>query len=851
MKLLKTLVFGVLTTTGIAMGHAESGVVYSDKHVRITTVADGLVRMEYSPKGRFTDARTQVAYQRSYPHVETKVRQSGDTVFISTPRMLLQYIKSKGPFTTSNLKVTSVGLTEPVTWAPGMEQKQNLWGTTTTLDRWDGNEYFHKVDGEWKREPRELEKGLLSRDGWTLIDDSRNYLLDNDAELPWVQERPKDKGAQDWYLMVYGKDYKQALKDFTTLSGKMPMPPRYAFGYWWSRWWAYSDHELRTLADNFKSYGIPLEILVVDMDWHYTDKEHGGWTGWTWNKRLFPNPEGFINYLRDNNLKITLNLHPASGVKKFEASYPQIARENGVNPETGKDIPWVSSDKRFIKSVFKHILDPMSDQGVNFWWLDWQQEPKDSIFKNLSNIWWLNHTFYNHMKTTREARPMVFHRWGGLGNHRYPIGFSGDSYATWNTLSYMPYFTATASNVCYGYWCHDIGGFYPAPGDTALNKELYARSFQLAAYSPMMRTHSTKSAKADKAPWTFDAATLDLIRDAVTTRYRMVPYIYTMARKAYDTGVSLCRPMYYDYPQYDIAYNLPQQYMYGDNMIIAPVHTPAVKGYSSVDVWLPQGLWYEEPTGTLLQGDRTYTRSFAADEVPVYVKGGSVIPHHARKETALRTNDTPFMFTVYPGGDGEFTVYEDNGDDQRYDTEYATTKVQSRHNGDTLRVDIGPRQGGYKEMPATRQMKVRVMATMPPVSVKVDGKDCKFEYDPQQLASIVSLPLADASVSRRVEMVFGPDATVADGTIGNMQRFVKAFGQLKNRYPRLEVTEDFGPLSVVYEAIGYYPQQTDALIEQFRSRFARLPEILKEQPMSEEARAWMLEKVLPSTDANK
>ncbi len=843
MKLLKT-VLALLAVIGPGVASADSdGVVYRDKNVRFTVVTDGLLRMEYSPKGRFADDRSFVAYNRTYPDNHAKVSESADRVVIETPKLQLTYKKGKGPFTAENLKVVSAGSVRPLEWVPGKKQEHNLQGTTRTLDRWDGPDYLHKEGDEWKSDPQELEEGLLARDGWTLIDDSRSYLVDNDPEIPWVKERARDKGAQDWYLMVYGDDYKGALKDFTVLSGKIPMPPRYAFGYWWSRWWAYSDNEFRQLADNFKSYGIPLEILVVDMDWHYTDEAHGGWTGWTWNRRLFPDPKGFINHLRDRDLKITLNLHPASGVKRFEESYPEIARENGVDPASGKDIPWVSSDRRFVESMFRHILDPMADEGVNFWWLDWQQELNDSRFKDLSNTWWLNHTFYNHMKSTRDSRPMIFHRWGGLGNHRYPIGFSGDSYSTWKTLAYMPYFTSTASNVGYGYWCHDIGGFYMAPADTAFNKELYARSFQLAAYSPMMRTHSTKNAKLQKAPWTFDAATLGLIRDAVCRRYEMAPYIYAMSRKAYDTGVSICRPMYYDYPKIEEAYSLPTQYMYGDNMIVSPVVTPAVDGYAMVRVWLPDGEWYEEATGTLLEGGREYERRFAADEIPVYVKGGSVLPMHAEKENTLRRNDAPYMLTVYPGGDGEFEVYEDFGDDKNYDKEFALTKVSSRRSGNNLKIEIGERKGNYREMPQVRKTGVKVLATRRPLSVKADGEEVPFDYDPRQLAAVVMLPDRNASESRTVEFIFPDNPEIADGTIGAMHRFVKVFNGLKDRYARLEVTEDFGPMSVVYEAVGYYPERADSLVDSFRKSYIRLRDIVKEQPMSDQAREWFIKEV--------
>jgi alpha-glucosidase (family GH31 glycosyl hydrolase) len=818
------------------------GIVYRDKHVRFTVVTDGLIRLEYAPNGKFIDDKSFVGFNREYPQNSAKVTDDNNTVTITTPKLTLTYRKSKGGFTSDNLTITSGAALKPFTWTPGTEQKENLLGTTRTLDGWDGPDFMKKdEDGTRHAIPQKLENGLLARDGWTLIDDSKNFLLDNDPEIPWVKVRKKVKGAQDWYFLAYGEDYKGALKDFIVLSGNISLPPRYAFGFWWSRWWAYSEHEFRELVDNFHNYQIPLEVLVVDMDWHYTDEEHGGWTGWTWNRRLFPEPKKFLNYLRDQNLKITLNLHPASGVKRFEASYPEIARENGIDPSKGADVPWVSSDRKLINSVFNHILNPMSDDGVSFWWLDWQQSKYDAKIDSLSNTWWLNYTFFNKMKVDQpNVRPMIYHRWGGLGNHRYQIGFSGDNFATWKSLDFLPYFTATASNVCYGFWCHDLGGHYMVQGDSVYNSELYVRSLQFGAYSPMMRVHSNKKAELIKEPWNHDRQTLNNLRAAVQRRYQMAPYIYTMARKSHDTGVSICRPMYYDYPSEDMAYKVKNQYMFGDNMIVAPITAPGVDGFSTIDVWLPEGQWYENATGTMLEGGRTYTRSYTISEIPVFIKAGSIIPFHAEKETTLRHCDAPIEFNVFPGSNGQFTLYEDFGDDNNYDTEYATTLVTSKRQGSQLDVEIAPRQGNYKEMPATRRFSVKVIATQLPTSVKIDGVEAGYTYQPEELAVVVTLPEKSCATARHIQFTFPENSDITDGVIGNMRRFVDTFGGLKNKYARLQVTEDFGPMSIIYEALQYAPERSNALIEQFRTNYARLPEIVKAQPMSEKARTWFL-----------
>jgi alpha-glucosidase (family GH31 glycosyl hydrolase) len=181
------------------------------------------------------------------------------------------------------------------------------------------------------------------------------------------------------------------------------------------------------MVGKFKTYNIPLDVLVIDMDWHYTEPGKGGWTGWTWNRKLFPDPPKLLDYLHSNQLDVTLNLHPAEGIAPYEEQYPQIARDMGIDPSSGQTIPWVASNKKLMTNVFKDILDPMHRQGVSFWWLDWQQWPYDKQVDSLSNTWWLNYVFFTHSQREGQDRPMLYHRWGGLGNHRYQIGFSGDT----------------------------------------------------------------------------------------------------------------------------------------------------------------------------------------------------------------------------------------------------------------------------------------------------------------------------------------------------------------------------------------------------------------------------------------
>lgn len=803
-------------------------VAYQDSKVRITMVTEGVARLEYVPDGKFVDDNSFVAVNRNYPKVDYQLKNSGKTVEIRTSKMILKYKKNTGKFTANNLSITSVkgkGIV-PFAWKPGLEDKGNLKGTYRTLDGYKGN--LHLGDNK----PMPIEDGLLSTNGWKLIDDSKNYLFDH-SDWPWVMERPEKGQTQDWYFMAYGHNYKSALKDFTVFSGKVPLPPRYAFGYWWSRYWSYSDDEIRNLVNNFHAYDIPLDVLVVDMDWHYTEPGKGGWTGYTWNRRLFPDPDGFLKYLKNNNLQITLNLHPADGVASYETHFPEMAQWMGVDTTATKVIPWEASNKKFMEGWFNTQLRPMEKAGVDFWWLDWQQWPNDKKFTDLSNTWWLNYTVFTDMQRNRDTRPMLYHRWGGLGNHRYQIGFSGDSFISWESLDYQPYYNMTASNVLYGYWSHDIGGHM---GVDHIDPELYVRWFQFGALSPILRTHSTKNSGLNKEPWAFAQQYMEIIRNTVQKRYEMAPYIYAMARKDYDDALSLCRPMYYDYPENKEAYANRNEYMFGDDVLVYPITAPMKNGKSTLNVWLPAGNdWYEWQTGTLLKGGQTIERTFRLDEYPIYVKAGSVLPFYNKEVKNLRSNDETIEVTVFPGVKGSFDMYEDNGNDKDYATQYATTKLTSEKIGNVLTVNIGARKGSYPDMPSNRNFKVKVLASAVPETVTVDGMEVKPVYNGNELTLSIDIPQTDCNLAKVIKVTYpsgAPDVT--DGLLGQMRHVRSAVLNLKRQDAGIVLNEGIGSMESTGIAISYYPNEFEKRIETFRKNFANMEELLKEQKTDEQ-----------------
>ena len=262
----------------------------------------------------------------------------------------------------------------------------------------------------------------------------------------------------------------------------------------------------------------------------------------------------------------------------------------------GETREWLGSDKQYVKALFDTYLHPYMEDGVDFWWLDWQQWLNDKKIGDLSNTWWCNYIFFSDMERQGTKRPM-----------------------------------------------------------------LYTRSMQMGQYLPILRTHSTKDAALNKEPWAFNQMTRERLKRVVDGRYALVPYIYTMVRKNYETGISLCRPLYYDYPEDKEAYDYRNEYMFGDQMLIALV-TGSVStddGFARLKVWLPRGEWLEYETGTMLKGGQGLERSFTLDEYPVYVKAGSILPYYGYVDN-LNGTKQPVIVRVYPGADrDEFSLYED------------------------------------------------------------------------------------------------------------------------------------------------------------------------------------------------
>ena len=473
---------------------------------------------------------------------------------------------------------------------------------------------------------------------------------------------PRDHRETDIYFFGYGRRYREAVHDFQKLSGPAPLLPRYALGNWWSRYYRYSEEEYLDLMDRFKREGIPFTTSVIDMDWHLVDdvdpKYGSGWTGYTWNPKLFPDPKRFLDGLHERGLRTTVNIHPRDGIRAFEKPYAKAAATVGVDAEAQEPVEFDLTNPKFVQAYFDMHHDLEAD-GIDFWWIDWQQGGVTRQ-PGLDPLWVLNHMHY--CDSARDGRwPLTFSRFAGPGSQRYPVGFSGDTVITWKSLKFQPYFTSTASNIGYGWWSHDIGGHMFGYRD----EELEARWYQLGAFSPINRLHSSCSPFSGKEPWNFHEPVRSAMVDVLRLRQALMPYLYTMNWRAADPIVE---PMYWANPNLGESYEVPDEFRFGTELVVAPVVDPMDKASmrGKADAWLPQGDWFDffdgrryaaaDPAGRRLAVWRTI------DRIPVFTKAGGIVPMQSDPLSDMTVNPRALDVVIFPGADGSFAMREDSGE---------------------------------------------------------------------------------------------------------------------------------------------------------------------------------------------
>jgi alpha-glucosidase (family GH31 glycosyl hydrolase) len=699
-------------------GQPNPSQVYTAGKIRITVIAPELIRVEFDDRGVFLDKATQAVWYRDCGECQYTVKKRGIHLVAETDQAAFWI----------NPRKKTVDFVEINGYRFPADNGDNLKGTHRTLDRAKG--------------AVPLGLGVIGRNGVALMEDD-TLILDVDGQC---KPRPREK---DLYCFAT-KDHQRALELYYRITGAPPMIPRYALGNWWSRYYAYTQQGYLDLMDTFREKDIPFTVATIDMDWHWVDVKEKfgckreldmypsimvGWTGYSWNTDLFPDYKTMLKQLKERNLHITVNLHPATGVRSYEDQYEEMCRAMGREPD-GKTIRFDGTDPNFLNAYFRVLHKPYEQDGVDFWWIDWQQGSWSKM-PGLDPLWVCNH--YHTLDLAKNGkRPLILSRYGGIGSHRYPLGFSGDACINWSALDFQPYFTYNAANVGYTHWSHDIGGHYLG---TPKDHQLYLRWLQFGVFTPILRLHSSNHTLS-KEPWNHPAVEKEAV-EALRFRHSLIPYIYTAFYENHKNAVPVCKPLYYDYPNVNDAYHVKNQYMFGNDLLVCPITTPwDKKGISTREIWLPEGVWTDIFTGEVLRGGY-HTVSRDKKSIPVFAKQGAIIPLQ-NVQGNFCGNPEHLILDVFNNGTGAYRLYDDDGDS----TDYISGK--GAFTGFLLKGDvltISPVEGERAYVPEKRTYTLCFRCGINGAQVFVNGTKCPARITKN------TVEVADVAPTDKVEII--------------------------------------------------------------------------------------------------
>lgn len=680
--------------------------IFKGEKYRITVLTERLVRLEYHPNGLFEDRPTQIVEKRDFPTPEFKVRDENGILQIATKYFRLTYIKEK-PFegpkinATANLRIELLN-TDRI-WYYKHPEVRNYGAPGLTTDMTDGKVKFGK--------------GLYSADGFASIYDDSGIIL---SEMGTVEKR--ESGYVDVYVFLYLKDFAQCLKDYYYLTGEPALIPRFALGNWWSRNVSYDDNSLKNLIDNFENEEIPLSVLVLNHDWHLKNMNEKNVveSGFTWNKDKFHNPQGMIEYLHSQGIRIGLEINPGSGIYPDEENFDKV--KNYLPVDANGIVPFDILNPRFLEVYLKILIHPLDAIGVDFYNINYQNK------NDLKGLWGLNHYEFNDMKRDFKRRPLILSNNSLVNPHKYPVLYAGKSTVGWDTLKMVPFYNVSAANNGVSFFAHDIGGYYKGTEDN----ELYTRFVQLGTFSPILKFGSEEGKYYKREPWRWSYKTSQIVKYYLTLRKQLIPYLYAESYKYYKYGMPLVMPIYYKAPEFydDLRYR--NEYYLGTELLVCPIihKKDYVMNRSVHKFYIPEGTWYDFMTGKKFPGGREYISFFKDQDYPVFAKAGAIIPLGYNERLNDINPPENMEIHVFPGKSNQYNLYEDDGVSDLYKRGYyLLTAIEYNYLPSNYTMIIRAVEGKSGIVPEKRNYKIRFRNTKQANDVVVYFNNQKLEYN--------------------------------------------------------------------------------------------------------------------------
>lgn len=517
-----------------------------------------------------------------------------------------------------------------------------------------------------------------------------------------------NEGNLDYYYIA-GNSMQEILGHYTYLTGRAPMQQKWVLGYHQSRWGYASEEEFRYIAKSMRENKIPMDGLHFDIDYmdHYKV--------FTWSDEKFPNQKGLMEELKGMGIKPIAIIDPGTKVEKDYYMYEEGMKNDyfaktpegetyvnevwpgeSVYPDFGKPQvrDWWGEKHKFlldhgIRGVWNDMNEPASFRGPLPDDVVFTDEDRPALHKEMHNVYGHNmaKATYQGLRKLDEKRPFIITRACYAGSQKYATVWTGDNQSLWNHLKMAIPQQCNLGLSGMNFMGTDVGGF---GADTT--PELMARWVQVGCFSPLFRNHCAFGCRSQE-PWRFEKEITDIYRKYVELRYELIPYFYDLMRNCEKTGAPILRPLVFHYPQDKNVRNLNDEFMVGEELLVAPV---TEQGATARMVYLPEGTWYDYWTREKVEGGRRFIKEAPLDTCPIYVKSGSVLPKYPKQLYIGEVSEEELTLTleVYPGK-GSYIHYRDNGEDFAYrNGEYNEYLLENRGEG---RVEVTMNHKGYMD----------------------------------------------------------------------------------------------------------------------------------------------------------
>jgi oligosaccharide 4-alpha-D-glucosyltransferase len=540
------------------------------------------------------------------------------------------------------------------------------------------------------------------------------------------------------YVVVAGDSYPDILDNYTAVTGRQPLPPRWAFGNFASRFGYRNDAEVRATAAKFKQTGFPVDALILDLYWFGPDiKGHMG--NLAWDKNAFPDPEGLIADLKKDGINTILVTEPfvLTGSKRWNEAVAAGAITPGPDGKP-KTFDFYFGNTGLIdvfnpvsREWFWNIYRGLKKQGVAGWWGDLGEpevHPGDAkhllgsgdALHNAYGHQWAAMVYENALNDTPNERPFIMMRSGFAGSQRYGMmPWTGDVSREWGGLKPQVELALQMSLLGLAYTHSDLGGF---AGGEKFDPELYIRWLQYGVFQPVYRPHAQDHIPSE--PVFHEQAVQDLLRPFVKLRYRLLPYNYTLAYQNSQSGMPLMRPLFFSDENNTALIDDARTYFWGDAFLVTPVTDP---GVTSVKVSLPGGVWFDYWTDAKQDGGKLIDAPVSLKTIPVFVKAGSFIPMADDMANTSRYDSGRLQLHYYADASvksASGVMFDDDGKDPNALRDGRFEKLDFTAKQSGKRLDIALlRNGDFPGEPATRAIELVIHNWSGAAkAVRIDGK---------------------------------------------------------------------------------------------------------------------------------